>query len=277
MTISQFLQQSIIVSLFTVLNIPVCNAGQDDTNSRFRPANEPRCHDWAVISLGKYEINNNVWGKDRISDYKQCIFSNANTDNSLPGKFGWNWSWPKVNDGVKAYPSVLYGRKPWNNYSTTSKLPRRIDQLRHLLITYQLESQFDGAANLLLESWITKTAQAKPAERTGELAIQLYQKDWPGQAGKFITSVTINAIPFDFYVDEKITAPGDNLTWAYFGFVHKGKIITDASIDIKLFVDYLVRKGYIDRKHYLATVELGNEIDHGKGVTTITHFSVSIE
>jgi len=272
-----FLKQLSVVILIAIIYMPVCHAEQDNTDSVIPGNTKAICRDWAVISLGRYEINNNVWGKSNINDYKQCIFGSSDDTSGSPGTFGWNWSWPKIYDGVKAYPSILYGRKPWNKYSTTSKLPRKIDQLHHVTISYQLETQFSGAVNLLLESWITKTALAKPEERMGELAIQLYQNDWPGQAGKFVTTVTINDIPFEFYVDKKITAPGDNLTWAYYGFVHKGKYITNATLDIMQFVDYLVRKGYVNTNHYLATVELGNEIDHGSGHTTIRHFSVSIQ
>ena len=238
---------------------------------------KPVCLDWAKLTVGEYEINNNVWGKRRLQGYSQCIYKTATANNESPQDFGWSWNWPKAFDGVKAYPSVLYGRKPWNTYSTTLDLPRAINQLRHISVSYKLTSESTGAVNLLLESWITRNGKPGPKDRLGELAIQLYQIKWPGQAGNFIEPVVINGIPFDFYVARNTHAPGDNQRWAYYGFVHKAKTILQAKIDIMQFVNFLVKKGYVDSKAYIATVELGNEVDYGKGKTKIEHFSVKIE
>ena len=71
--------------------------------------------------------------------------------------------------------------------------------------------------------------------------------------------------------------PNDTHTWAYYGFVHKGKPVLQTKLDMMKFVSYLVNHGYIDQKHYIATVELGNEIDYGKGKTEIKYFSVQAE
>ncbi|MBE9525937.1 MAG: hypothetical protein IME94_03095, partial [Proteobacteria bacterium] len=52
--------------------------------------------------------------------------------------------------------------------------------------------------------------------------------------------------------------------------------VLQAKLDMMKFVNYLVRHGYVDREHYIATVELGNEIDHGKGRTEVEYFSVQV-
>jgi hypothetical protein len=238
---------------------------------------DPICDDWATITLGEYEISNNPWGKGDISDYTQCIFTEKSGITGGQVSMGWYWQWPWVADGVKAYPEVLYGHKPWNNFSTTDHLPQMIDQINHLSVTFDVNTESSGAVNLLLESWITTGAEITPESRYGELAIQLYQKNWPGQEGDYVKPVVIDGFPFDFYIAKTAQAPGDSGIWIYFGFVHKGPPIDKGKVDIMDFVNFLMSEGYVDRSYYIATVELGNEIDHGKGETVIKQFDVDVE
>ena len=238
--------------------------------------NQTNCSDWSKIDFDEYEITNNVWGRAKADKYSQCIFAITNNKKTSYKTIGWSWYWPKENDGVKAYPSILYGYKPWNNYSTTQSLPKMIGELKHLNVTYNLKTADAGGVNLLLESWITRSKNPTPEDRVGELAIQLYQKNWPGQAGVYIESTVINGISFDFYIEKKMRVPGDNHTWVYYGFVNKGTPVLKAKIDIINFVNYLVKRGYVNKKQFIATVELGNEVDYGKGKTKIKHFSVQV-
>jgi len=257
--------------------IPACSSDTKTTTPIYTSGAQPLCKAWATISLGEYEISNNIWGKGNIQDYSQCIFGSLKPRSDLPDHFGWLWNWPDAGVRVKAYPSILFGRKPWNNYSTTSHLPRKIKKIKQLNVSYKLETTSNGAVNLLLESWITRIAKTTPTDRVAELAIQLYQDNWPGQAGRFIRSVVIDGISFDFYVEKKMRVPGDTHTWVYYGFVHKGKPVLQTKIDMMKFVNYLVNNGYVDQEHYIATVELGNEIDYGKGKTKVEQFSVQVK
>ena len=263
------------ILLFALL--PACSFAKETNILHEQPESKPICTDWAKHTLGKYEITNNVWGKGNIHDYSQCIYGALNPQSDLPQRIGWSWNWPNTAEGVKAYPSILYGKKPWNDYSTTSRLPRAINQLSYLNVSFEVNSSSNGAVNLLLESWVTKTAKATPGERVGEVAIQLYQKNWPGQAGRFIESVVIDNIAYDFYIEKTMHVHGDKDTWVYYGFVHNGEAVLQVkTLDMMKFINYLVKHGYLNRKHYVASVELGNEIDHGEGRTEIKHFSVQV-
>lgn len=271
------IQQFFMPVLVALILAPAASCANDGSGSLSAPANlHPDCTDWSIHKLGRYEIANNVWGKGAIRNYKQCIFGSLNSNSGLSKSMGWSWRWPKVADGVKAYPSILYGKKPWNDYSTSRLLPQEIQRLDNLMVTYKVKLKSSGAVNLLLESWITKTKQAKPHERVGEVAVQLYQKNWPGQAGRFIEPVVIDGIKFDFYMEKRMHVTGDRDTWVYYGFVHKGRPVYQARLDMMKFVNYLVQHKYLNRHHYLASVELGNEVDHGEGRTEIEHFSVSV-
>lgn len=263
--------------ILVMLMLPTSSAHKERrTELHHSGSMKPICIAWAIISLDEYEISNNIWGKGNINEYSQCVFGKLNPWSRRPEKMGWSWNWPKGTIGVKAFPSILYGYKPWNNYSTTTELPQAINQLKYLTVSYQLESVRNGSVNLLLESWITSTSKPNPSSRVGELAIHLFQDNVPGQAGKFIESVVINGITFDFYIERNMRVPGDKDTWVYYGFVHKGTSILQAKLDMMKFVNYLVSHGYVDRKHYIASIELGNEVDHGKGITKLEHFSVKV-
>lgn len=272
------IHQFFMPGLLVFILVPAASCAKDGIEPSAAPADShPDCTDWTIRKLGRYEIANNVWGKGAIRNYQQCIFGSLDAQSGLSKSMGWSWQWPKVADGVKAYPSILYGKKPWNDYSTTRLLPSEIQQLDKLIVSYNVTSKSSGAVNLLLESWITKTKQAKPRERVGEVAIQLYQKNWPGQAGRFVESVDIGGLDFDFYIEKRMHVTGDRDFWVYYGFVHKGGPVFQARLDMMKFVNYLVQHKYMNRHHYLASVELGNEVDHGKGRTEIEHFSVRVQ
>ena len=71
------------------------------------------CDPWAQRLYGDYLIENNIWGQGEINDYSQCIFTTNDSS------FGWNWTWPDVGYNVKAYPEIIFGKKPWSTTSTT--------------------------------------------------------------------------------------------------------------------------------------------------------------
>ena len=68
------------------------------------------CNDWSQFLFSEYIVENNVWGQGDIDDFIQCIYRAGSGDNI---HFGWNWDWPNVNNDVKSYPEVIYGKKPW--------------------------------------------------------------------------------------------------------------------------------------------------------------------
>lgn len=264
-----------LVGTVLLTGIPVMTIGvAAGASPRLTPGMHTDCKPWATLRLGHYEVNNNVWGRGAIRSYSQCIHRMPESQSATLGNVGWTWKWPRSHDGVKAFPSILFGRKPWNNYSTSPVLPQSIAQLGQLAVSYDITSKSTGAVNLLLESWITRAHKAKQRDRVGELAIHLSQQRWPGQAGRYVETVTLDGIPFDFYIEPKMHVPGDNHTWAYYGFVNKGKPLMRTTIHVEKFVNYLLARGHIRKTHYLASIELGNEVDYGKGRTDVHHFSV---
>jgi hypothetical protein len=86
-----------IQNILSFLLIIIIVQAQDTTYS---------CIGWAQETLGPYIIENNVWGQGSINNYTQCIYITEDSS------FGWNWDWPNQGYNVKAYPEVIFGKKP---------------------------------------------------------------------------------------------------------------------------------------------------------------------
>ena len=94
------------------------------------------CNGWAQFAIGSYLVENNVWGQGSITDFTQCIYHTGTGDDVY---FGWNWNWPVGNSDVKAYPEVIFGKKPWNSSSTNPVLPIKIQNLNEFYVAYDLD------------------------------------------------------------------------------------------------------------------------------------------
>jgi len=171
---------------------------------------------------------------------------------------------------------LLFDKKPWYQYTTDQKLPIQLSQIKSIDIDFATEHQHSGRVNLLLEAWLTDSAEAMHYDRTSEVAIHLYQANWPAQGGDYFDSVTIDDYQFDVYLNHQMKVPGDQHTWSYISFVNKGQAITKANIDFKKFLDYALEKKMIIPGEFLSSLEIGNEIDTGNGTTKLTKYHVEI-
>ncbi len=233
------------------------------------------CQPWAVYQAGALLLTNNTWGAQKLPDYKQCITVEKSTTKVV---FGWSWHWQGKNDAVKAYPSITYGHKPWQQTSTTIRLPALVGTLPRLQVKYDLLTEATGVYNVLLEAWITNTATPRPDNRVAELAIHLGQHNWPGMPGKRIKRIMIGAHSYDFYYEPSMVVPGDTHRWAYLGFVYAGNepaVSFQGQLDVKAFIHYLVQHGYLQTTHYISSIELGNEIINGEGRSRLNEFHVT--
>jgi hypothetical protein len=233
------------------------------------------CQDWTLFSGHDVKVVNNIWGKlpDHHYQHLQCIYQHPTQNDT----FAWSWQWSTQAAGVKAYPSLIYGRKPWYNYSTTEKLPVQLYQLESAMIEFSMESNYTNSANILFEAWLTDNPTPKPYDRTSEIAIHFHQQDWPGQGGEYIDTVTLEGHRFEVYLNHNMKVPGDTHTWSYISFVNTESAIKLKTFNFKAFLDYALEKKMIIHSEYLTSFELGNEIDKGSGITHIKTFSVDIK
>lgn len=225
------------------------------------------CGDWQVLEINDFKLENNVWNKQGISDYKQCVYK---IDFDSPFPFGWTWAWPEKDSSVKAYPEIIYGWKPWATESTNTNIPVQISSINELVVSYDINTEAEGNYNLSFDIWINKQKTPSPNNISAELMIWLHNHGmYP--AGGFVEQVTIDGELYDF----NIGGVG-HAGWVYIAFViaepeYKG------DTKIHEFLKYLVDNDHISSSEYISSIELGNELIDGIGNTRFDHFSVMMK
>jgi hypothetical protein len=221
------------------------------------------CRDWFVGQVGEYQVQNNVWGQGDIRGYEQCVGIEPAPDGV---RAGWSWYWPGDGDGVKAYPEVIFGWKPWFQRSTTVQLPVRLDLLESARVAFDVQWTATGVANLAFDCFITSGWPPTPANLTLELMIWLDRRDWEPRGHEVERGVVIGGREFDLHIWRAYT----------YAFVARSPLLA-GELDIGEFVAYLVGRRYVAPTAWLASVELGNEVKEGYGQTVVERFSVRVQ
>ena len=240
-----------IVLLFTA----VISRAQDTTFN---------CNGWSQLLTGNYIVENNVWGQGSITDFTQCIYRTG-TGNDVD--FGWNWDWPIGNSDVKAYPEVIFGKKPWSSSSTNEALPIKIQNLDEFYVVYDLDMVATGSYNLAFEFWVTIDSMSSETGITTEVMIWM-DNNLIGPAGNIIGTVTFDG--FDYYLYQ---ANWDS--WTYFAFI-SAEPQYNGVLGVHHFVDHLVSQGMLNPDEYFADFELGNEVVYGMGQTDIQQYEIYV-
>ncbi|MGD1847578.1 MAG: hypothetical protein ACFB10_19485 [Salibacteraceae bacterium] len=231
------------------------------------------CDHYATISIGDWKVENNVWNTTGLTNgsYSQCIYTYEDASLQL---LGWQWQYPDNAFGVNAYPQLIYGWKPWLPPSTTSNLPKRIADIQHLKVTYDVEvSRNEGDYNLAFDNWINSSENITPQNILFEFMI------WEDAN---------NLVPFGDYQEDVVTSNGTyrfymgdptweppGSDWTYLAFQRIGNR-SQGTVDIDELLAYLVTKGIVAPTHYLSSIELGNEVGNSSGHAIIKAFQVEL-
>jgi hypothetical protein len=127
-------------------------------NARVVPV-EVRTEDSALLPIPGAVLDNNVYGKGNIANYKQPIFRGK--DNA-----GWDWVWPESGGPeLKSYPDALIGRSPWSDVDGIAgaaglhageQLPRRLAEARQTL-DFDFTTDASGLWLASFDFWITSS------------------------------------------------------------------------------------------------------------------------
>lgn len=229
------------------------------------------CQDQANLNEGSFRAENNTWGKGTLTDWTQCIGLRAGEDGTLTAR--WTWDWPIAGNNVKAYPEVIFGQKP-GGPSTTPDLPKQVDSLSQLLITYDVTSTHTGSGNLAFDFWLTDTADPStwgvpPINTEIMIWLEAYGSMAPG--GSWQEQTSIDGTNYSVY-----TAKNWGDGWNYVAFYRTKPQTGAGSLDLVGFLAYMKDKGLITGQEYVASVEFGNEVAYGTGETNLSQFSVSV-
>lgn len=210
---------------------------------------------WARIPVwGEYLLENNVWGDESSSQY---IFASK-------GLVMWFWSKRSYSPNP-VYPEIIFGKKPWLDASTTDKLPARVGDVRSLVVELNYVTLvYDHDASLynaLIDVWITTSEEASYKDITDEVTVVL-EGNKPGCIRGEIIEVDGRTYTYIAYKGQ----------WVLHQF-----ILCDGEKPTKLNLMHFIQHAKIPPEYYIASVEFGNEVWIGAGITLLKHFNVAVE
>ena len=237
-----------------------------DAGIETQPSGDSSCINWAEFRINEFLISNNVWGKGTETNYEQCIYYKF-TNNQL--EIGWNWDWPG-NGGVRAYPEIIFGLKPWSSESTSQLLPAQVNN-NQITLKYSGTASAIGQWNLAYDIWLTNSITPVPANVTHEIMIWMHKSNSITPAGTNRGTITIGGNNFDLWVNEN-----HNDSWTYIAFVSDTTRLS-ATLDLNAFMVYLISNDYISEDLFISGIEFGTEIFEGIGNIKLSEYNVEVQ
>ena len=227
-------------------------------------------NDWAKYSSTDFWTINNVANKGSLKngiDYTQTITVDTDT---FPSNTRLSWSWPDTfNPMTFAYPEVVVGYKPWDNFGPTN-YTSQINAIQDFKIDYNLTlgGQTDNY-NVAFTMWLTDEANGQRDDITHEVMVWVHDGNMNPAGTKvgFYDGPTFDA---DIWVNPSHgdTAGGSGVIWKYIALETTTDVLA-GQIDMKALLLDLKAKGIITGTEYVNGYELGAEIAGRTGSLTI--------
>lgn len=219
------------------------------------------CNTFEETQFGNYLLQNNTWGQGEITDFSQCVYTVSD------GSFGWKWDWPNVGYDVKAYPEVIFGKKPWSPGSTYNLLPILLSDIVQFSVDYEFSTSAEGVYNTAFEFWATESFLSDGNNITTEVMI------WIDNNGMVPAGSPIDTVSFDGYSYILYRADWD--TWTYYAFLSETSQ-SSGVLNVHKFISYMFDNELLNPNDYLASLEFGNEVIHGSGQTHLSKYEISL-
>jgi hypothetical protein len=177
---------------------------------------------------------------------------------------------------VVSLPEIVCGNKPWDAKTRPDDGFPFGAGAKRLTADFNVNLRAHGIYNMVFSLWAVSAIPASRKNITHEIMI------WTVRAGQppaeRVDSMGVNGVTYDVYIeDNQRDASGQNAnTWIYVTFVAR-KPVLRGPLDISAFVDYLLQRGTLSSTHFLTSLEFGNEICQGSGVTEIRDFAINFQ
>ena len=257
---------------------PKCNAGRGAAPAIYGPAGRAVCRssaDSATIQVGNYRLTNNVWNKvAACGPCSQSVFTEIL--NGAPA-FGWSWRYPDADVKVVSYPELGYGYSPWNasSWGGSPSIPARIGT-NAIAASFDVLSSHKGAYDLAFDIWVTDpTNSPTSSDIKYEIMIWLDHSGFPPAGARIARGVAIGGRKFDVW-EMAGMKDGKKAKWTDITYVAEAPVYR-GSVDISEFFADLVAKRGVPNSLFIASIEFGNEVMAGSGVTEIVDWSVAVE
>ena len=225
--------------------------------------------DGATAVIGEVVAQNNTWGRGALvagEDYVQSI-----------GVAGWpdrpvrmEWRWPEDGAaGVRAYPELFAGRKPWGPETGGSLLPLPLADTAGLTAAFSADWGGDTAGfNVAFDLWVSTDPEAGPEAITHEIMV------WLAPGGLTPAGRPAGRIEAGDLRGALFARPRHGAGWSYLAVIADRETRAGA-LDLGALVAALQESGRLPREGWLMTVELGAEVVRGAGWLELSRFAVS--
>ncbi|QQS06590.1 MAG: hypothetical protein IPK50_06745 [Fibrobacterota bacterium] len=223
--------------------------------------------DWGRMDAGPYYVHNNVWNKAGVSRYFQAVGIKPLSDGGVSA--GWAWRWPETNR-VMAFPELVMGKNPWAAASSHPNLPVQLGEIDRFVVDLDLLHEGWGVRGTALQIWLTDDSVAEPQRIRHELMVWLRNDGVPVKG--WMADLEIGGAKYTLADDPDL---GMDLKWKVFS-LFRAEALEKGQLDLMPIFDYLVKKGLIDKKEWVASVHLGTEIRGGSGLTRVKRFKLDL-
>jgi hypothetical protein len=131
--------------------------------------------------MGKYWINNNVWGQDTGSG-TQCIWTNSISGSTI--SWGTDWNWTGQSNSVKSFTSSVLGWH-WGWRLSNTGLPVQLAANRNINAnwTYRVTQNGTNTMNVAYDLWLHPISNPNTENPSDEVMIWLFRAGGAGPAG----------------------------------------------------------------------------------------------
>jgi len=236
---------------------------------------EVRTEDSVLLPIPGAVLDNNVYGKGNIINYKQSIFRGKDDA-------GWEWDWPESGGPeLKSYPEVLIGRSPWSDAGGIAgaaglhageQLPLRLAEVSRTL-DFDFTTVASGFWLSSFDFWITSSDHPSKNDIVSNLCI------WTVNHGLKPSDVykgrhemlKIGGRTYEAIFETPKEQP--NKPWKTLCLIDT-EPRSKGSLALAPLMEALIAHGLAKPADFLATAELGTEVAYGKGQTTLRSFNL---
>lgn len=224
------------------------------------------CANGGSITMGKYWINNNLWGAGSGSGW-QCMWDSYQSGSTVG--WGTNWSWSGGQYSVKSYSSIVLGWQ-WGWKLSNTGLPVRLWDNHNINTGWNYKVSGSGIMNVSYDLWLHTMANPGGGnDPSDEVMVWLYRAGGAGPLGTYQGTVSIGGADWDLY-------RGNVGSRNVFSFVRRSNT-TSATLNLRDFLHHLIyTRGWISNAKYLTSVQAGTEVFTGNGQLDTNSYYVNI-
>jgi hypothetical protein len=234
------------------------------------------CGNYSVMAHGSLQFMNCVWAREKANGaFEQCMLRRGADSEA---QFGWTWAWPGFEPLGYGFPELIFGWKPWSEASTDARLPIKISALKELSIRYAVSTESTGKASLAAAIWLTSSGQATAPNAlaiTDEIVIWLDYPIGATPTGTRTGSLAVEGVDYELWHTPNHGDRGNGQGWGLYylkGPSHR----LQGTLKLHRFIEAMQGRKLISPEHFVASVELGNEVMSGTGTTWVSDFDVVV-